>query len=45
MRREGTQRERLSARPLLRIAWWVVFVLVLITVVGISSARIRQATG
>ena len=38
MRREATQRERLSARPLLRIAWWVVFVLVLITVVGI---RIR----
>ena len=38
MRREATQRERLSARPLLRIAWWVVFVLVLITVIGI---RIR----
>ncbi len=38
MRREATQRERLSARTLLRIAWWVVFVLVLITVVGI---RIR----
>ena len=38
MSRTGAGRARPSSWPLLRIAWWVVFVLLLITVVGI---RIR----
>lgn len=35
MKCEATRRERPNTRPLLRIAWWVVFVFVLITVIAI----------